>query len=38
MGEMMIDIYNKDKLNDWVDEDEIDGKDEGFMQGYLSDI
>ena len=35
---MMIDIYNKDKLNDWVDEDEIDGKDEGFMQGYLSDI
>ena len=34
----MIDIYTKDKLSEWVDEDEIDGRDEGFMQGYLDSI
>ena len=34
----MIDIYTKDKLSEWVDEDEIDATDGGFMQGYLSGI
>ncbi len=31
-----MDIYNKNRLNELVSEDEINESEEGFMQGYLN--
>ncbi len=31
-----MDIYNRARLNELVDEDEINESEEGFMQGYLN--
>jgi len=31
-----MDIYNKKRLNELIDEDEINDSEEGFMHGYLT--
>jgi len=31
-----MDIYNKHKLNELLEEDEIDEREEAFMSGYLN--
>ena len=31
-----MDVYNKKRLFELVDEDEINGEEQGFMQGYLN--
>ena len=30
-----MDIYNRKRLSEMIDEDEIDGFEQGFMHGYL---
>ena len=36
--ELDRDIYTEEGVNDYSDNDEIDSREEGFMQGYLASV